>query len=134
MITAVDTNIVLDVFLPDEVHGPQSREWLRVAYREGPIVICDIVYAELAPAVEDRETLDAALQALGAQVTAIDTAIAWEAGTRWGRYRRAGGPRQRILADFLIGAHAAVTADALLTRDEGFYSSYFPELTGSGSS
>ena len=37
MITAVDTNIVLDVFLRDEVHGPQSREWLRVAYREGPI-------------------------------------------------------------------------------------------------
>ena len=61
MITAVDTNIVLDVFLRDEVYGPQSREWLRVAYRQGPIVICDIVYAELAPAVEDRETLDAAL-------------------------------------------------------------------------
>ena len=88
----------------------------------------------MAPAVEDRETLDAALQALGAQVTSIDTAIAWEAGTRWGQYRRAGGPRERILADFLIGAHATVTADALLTRDEGFYSSYFPELGSSASS
>ena len=133
MITAVDTNIVLDVVLRDEVHGRRSREWLRAADRDGSIVICDIVYAELAPAVEDRAALDAVLRELGAQVTVIDTAIAWEAGTRWGQYRRAGGPRQRILADFLIGAHAAVTADALLTRDEGFYSTYFPELDGAGS-
>ena len=134
MITAVDTNIVLDVLLQDEVYGPQSREWLRAAYGQGSIIVSDIVYAELAPAVEDRETLDASLRALDVEVSSIDTAIAWEAGTRWGRYRRAGGPRQRILADFLIGAHAAVTADALLTRDEGFYSSYFPELAGAGSS
>ena len=128
MITAVDTNIVLDVLLQDEVYGPQSREWLRAAYAHGSIVVSEIVYAELAPAVEDRETLDDSLRALNVEVSSIDAAIAWEAGTRWGRYRRAGGPRQRILADFLIGAHAAAMADALLTRDQRFFSNYFPEL------
>lgn len=85
----------------------------------------------MAPTADDREALDAALRAIGAEVSRIDTAIAWEAGTRWGRYRRAGGPRQRILANFLIGAHAAVTADTLLTRDHRFFSTYFPELEDS---
>ena len=56
------------------------------------------------------------------------TDIAFEAGVRWRRYRRAGGPRNRILTDFLIGAHAVAKADAFPSRDRGFYASYFPEL------
>lgn len=134
MITAVDTSVLLDLLLEDPAHEPQSRARLAQAYQRGSIVVCDVVYAELAPRFVDRTTLDRALTRIGAEVSPIDTAIAWEAGERWGQYRRAGGTRQRILADFLIGAHAAVTADVLLTRDEGFYSTYFPELTGPESS
>ena len=128
MITAVDTSVLLDVFLPDERHGPQSKELLRNAYDRGAILVCDVVYAELVPAFDDRATLDAALREISATISPIDTDIAYEAGQRWSRYRQAGGPRDRIITDFLIGAHAVVKAEKFLTRDRGFYSTYLPEL------
>lgn len=128
MITAVDTSILLDVFLPDERHGPRSKELLWNAYDKGAILICDVVYAELVPAFGDRATLDGVLREISATISPIDTDIAYEAGQRWSRYRQAGGPRDRIITDFLIGAHAVVKAETFLTRDRGFYATYFPEL------
>ena len=133
MIAAVDTSVLLDVFLPDEHHGPRSAQRLRTAYDRGAILVCDVVYAELVPAFDDRATLDRVLREIGATPSPIDTAIAHEAGVRWRRYRRAGGPRERIVTDFLIGAHALAAAEAFLTRDRGFYTTYFPELVLSGS-
>ena len=127
MITAVDTSVLLDVFLPDERHGPESKKLLTNAYDRGAILVCDVVYAELVSAFNERSALDGALREISATVSPLDTAIAYEAGLRWFRYRQA-GPRGRIISDFLIGAHAAITADTFLTRDRGFYATYFPEL------
>ena len=128
MITAVDTNVLLDVFMADAPHHSQSGEWLRTAYDKGAILVCEIVYAELAPAFGSRAALDGALQVMGGTLSPIDAGIAYEAGVRWMRYRRAGGPRKRIIPDFLIGAHALAAADGFLTRDRGFFATYFPEL------
>ena len=106
MITAVDTSVLLDVFLPDRRYGPRSAEWLRGAYDAGAIVICDIVYAELVPAFPDGDALDDALRRINAARSPVDASIAHDAGRRWRRYTRSGGRRTRILTDFLIGAHA----------------------------
>ena len=129
MITAVDTSVLLDIFRPDERHGHDSRERLKAAYDAGAVVICDIVFAELVPAFRDRPLLEETLRQINASLSPITTDIAYEAGLRWQRHRRAGGSRQRIITDFLIGAHAVSAADTFLTRDRGFYDTYFPELS-----
>ena len=128
MISSVDTNVLLDVLVSTAPHHSQSQKWLIDAYDKGTILVCDVVYAELVPAFEDRTSLDKALREIGATVSPIDTTIAYEAGLRWARYRQAGGSRERIITDFLIGAHSLANADTFLTRDRGFYSTYFPEL------
>ena len=128
MITSVDTNVLFDLFRTDSPHHSQSKEWLATAYDSGAVIVCDIVYAELVPAFRDRAMLDGALREINATISPIDTSIAYEAGLRWKGYRKAGGPRERIMTDFLIGAHAVAVADAFLTRDRGFYATYFPEL------
>ncbi len=128
MITAVDTNVLVDIFLADPLHGALSKEWLRQAQEHGSVTICNIVYAELVHGSPDRKSLDDNIEKLGLTVSPISNDVAFEAGVRWSQYRRSGGPRNRILADFLIGSHALLSADLLLTRDNGFYQTYFADL------
>ena len=128
MITFVDTNILLDVFLPDPVHGESSSAALEKAFHEGSLIVNEIVYAELAPQFDSRKLLNDVLGKLGIQMVIADTEIAFSAGETWKAYRKTGGKRDRIIADFLIGAHALLKADRLLTRDRGFYKDYFKRL------
>jgi len=128
MISSIDTNILLDVFLPDNRFAAGSAKLLKLAYDEGAMIICDIVYAELVPQFEDRRSLDDTLATIHVSLSSLDRDIALVAGERWARYRRSGGRKKRIITDFLIGAHATIRAERFLTRDRGFYKSYFPEL------
>ena len=128
MITSVDTNVLFDVFRTDSPYHDQSLHRLRVAYNRGAVIVCDVVYAELVPAFVDRSSLDRALHEINVVPSPVDSSIAYEAGLRWKRYRHAGGPRKRIITDFLIGAHATATSDVFLTRDRGCFSTYCPEL------
>jgi len=128
MITAIDTNVLLDVFLPDKKYIDRSTALLRQAYDEGALVICEVVYSELVPQFNDRSLLDSTLARINVTLSSMDSDIAYVAGEKWGLYRKVGGKKERIITDFLIGAHALLKADRFLTRDRGFYKKYFQDL------
>ena len=128
MITFVDTNVLLDVFLPDPQWGEKSSHALDQAYTDGSLVVNEIIYAELAPQFPEKKLLDETLKTLGIRVVLLDLESAYAAGTKWKQHLEAGGKRDRVLADFLIGAHAEKIAERLLTRDRGFYKKCFTSL------
>lgn len=128
MITAVDSSVLLDVFLPDPSFGARSALALEEAELAGSLVICEPVYAELAAGFASQELLDEVLDELRIQVVPLGRSAAFHAGRAWKAYRSAGGRRERIINDFLIGAHALSNCSRLLTRDRGFYRTYFKAL------
>lgn len=123
----VDSNVLLDLFTDDPVWADWSAARLADAFDAGQVVINPIVYAEISVAFERIETLDATLPD---RLERED--LPWEAGFLAGKcfldYRRRGGTRRSPLPDFYIGAHAAVTGRALLTRDAGRYRTLLPAL------
>ncbi len=128
MITAVDTSVLIDVFGADRRFGTASANALRSAFNAGAVVACSIVWSETRGAFASDDAFARAMQALGVEFSAMQEPAATLAGANWKRYRSAGGKRERVIADFLIGAHAHRQCDQLLTRDRGYYKKYFVGL------
>jgi predicted nucleic acid-binding protein len=127
--TAVDSSVLLDVLAGDEKFGEVSRLALKSAWAEGPLLACEIVWAEVSATFADDQPSGPILLRLGLQFDPVTKAAAERAGQAWRAYRaRKGSRKERMIADFLIGAHAVDSADRLLSRDRGFFRSYFPEL------
>jgi predicted nucleic acid-binding protein len=128
MITAIDTNIFLDVLVPNEKFYEASVGALEEAATSGSLVVCDLVYAELCIHFTSQRECDGFLEGNEIRVEPLSREAHFLASRVWRAYRKQGGPRTRILADFLIGAHAQVQATRLLSRDRGFYRRLFPSL------
>jgi hypothetical protein len=143
MITGADTSILLDVLVPGASHAAESEAALTGSLRTGAVIFCDIVYSELAARFPGRDPLDRFLSDTGMRREPATAETLIRAGQAWGeclcrrppefvcprcsagqevRCPECGSTvhtRQHLLADFFIGAHAAVRVDRLLTRDRG---------------
>jgi len=152
MTGAVDTNILLDILVPDERHMRESKKLLETYLGKGRLIICEIVYAELASQFLSSGDLISFLSETGIRLAASNEKSLHIAGERWVRYSRKKerdihcpqcgrkadlscpycgsgiSMRQKVLSDFIIGGHALVHADILLSRDRGVYKTYFSDL------
>jgi len=124
----VDSNVILDVLCDDPTWAQWSRDQLRARSLVHPLAINGVVYAEVSVAFNSMANLDKAMDALGLRVLEIPRPALFLAGKAFVQYRRRGGVKQSILADFMVGAHAAVAGLPVLTRDGQRYRSYFPTV------
>lgn len=152
MTTAVDTNVLLDILIPGAPYGDRSEIALVKALTEGAVVLAEAVYAELAAHFTDRGELDSFIYDTVMRLEPSSPQALHASGRTWREYLRQRttsliGPscssvqdqvcnqcgsalriRQRVGADKKIGHHALSTAGRLLTRDRGYYRTYFPDL------
>ena len=153
MTTAVDTNILLDLLIPDPRWEQSSQDAMAKALDEGDVIVGEAVFAELAAQFDSAVRAQTFLADLGTTYVQSSKTALFRAGTAWRRYamrrpksvacahcgariemrcaqcREPVAMRQHLIADFMVGAHALTHADRLLTRDLGYYGVYFPELT-----
>jgi hypothetical protein len=124
----LDANVILDVWDRDPVWNEWSRDQLRKLSLIDELVINPIVYAEISARFATSFALDEKLIELDTIVISIPRKAAFLAGKAYVQYRRQGGTKINVLADFFIGAHAAVLECPLLTRDTRRYATYFPSV------
>ena len=153
MITALDTNILLDILIPEAPHGDASEESLIRSLESGQVIISETVCAELAAHFPSQEKMGRFLHETNIHQCPSGVDALYLVGQVWRKYlnRQSGSvvcsvcgiaqdlhcagcgsavlARQHVIADFLIGAHASIHAVRLLTRDRGYYRTYFPALS-----
>ncbi|NLD70962.1 MAG: type II toxin-antitoxin system VapC family toxin [Limnobacter sp.] len=124
----VDTNVLLDVLEDDADWVEWSLRQLRMQAQVHELLVNPVIYAELSLAFVSVQALDAAISGMRLKFLELPRASLFLAGRAFVEYRRKGGNKTNVLADFFIGAHAAVLGSGILTRDPRRYRSYFPRV------
>ena len=124
----VDTNVLIDVLEDDPVWAEWSIQQLRAQSQIHELAINPIIYAELSQTFSTFEGLGDVVSQLGLILLEVPRPALFLAGKAFVRYRKVGGGKNNVLADFFIGAHAAVNPLTLLTRDAKRYRTYFPKV------
>lgn len=152
MTVAIDTNILLDILLPDPKYLESSLSLLTSYGKKHLLIISEVVYAELASQFPDKKLLLMFLSNTDIRLVSSSPEALWISSRAWSEYTKSRSKefqcnfcghkqalscekchqlitaRQHIISDFLIGGHALFHSGFLLTRDRGFYHRYFPEL------
>ena len=124
----IDTNVLLDQVTNDTQWSDWSLARLKEAAVRGPLLINDVVYAELSVSFNRIEDLDRFLDETQIDIVSTPRPALFQAAKAFSQYRKNGGNKTGVLPDFFIGAHAAVEKLPLLTRDPRRYRTYFPTL------
>lgn len=131
---AIDSNILIDFIGNDPVAADSADQALRRALAAGPVVVCEVVLAEVVTGLGNGSAVIDALDELGVDFSPLEQRSAVRAGEMQRRYlerrRAAVAPAEplRVVADFLVGAHALLQCQGLITRDAGFFRDYFKGL------
>ena len=130
---AVDTSVLVD-YIGDGPAAEAAEDALRAALSAGPVVACEVVLSEVVAGLGHGEIVVETLDAIGIGFSALERRAAVRAGEMQRRYKErlrrsaVAEPAQRSVPDFLIGAHALLQCQALITRDAGFFRDYFKGL------
>jgi hypothetical protein len=125
--TAVDTSVLIAIAKAE----PGADEWTDLLVRaqaDGDLVVCDVVAAELFALLMDPAKVELTFVGLGITFSPTSLESAQLAGRIFRQYRRLGGPREHLVPDFLIGAHAQRQAGRIAAIDRGYLRRYFPRL------
>jgi predicted nucleic acid-binding protein len=127
-VIAIDSSVIIDLLSSDSGTAEGAEASLRQSLAVGPVVVCDVVLAEITTALRGGAEALGVLEEMGIAYLALEAKSAVRAGEMQRRYRQRGGLRARTVPDFVVGAHALLQCSALITRDASFFRDYFKGL------
>lgn len=125
---ALDTSVLIDVLVADPLHADASEQAIAAALAMGEVVVCEAVVAEVQSMLDTEANVMEVLESMGIRFLPGNEQVAMRAGLMQKRFRARGGRRERVMPDFLIGAHAMLQCTALITRDDAFFHEFFKGL------